>query len=417
MNYLQVMIGIYITTMNILGFVFMGIDKQKAKNKKWRIKERTLFVIALLGGSIGSIIGMQVFRHKTKHKKFVIGMPFICIAQIVFVLLLLCYLKKSQLFVKNNEIQRTGFEMGTVVKQTIYGPDANETVEEVELLIHNLEEQQITWRNDTSQVAKINKALMTQNTVNIEDPVLTYLTNYLTIAQDSKGAIDPTIRPAANLWGIETDNPRVPKNDELELALSYIGYDKIQIQGKTLVSSAPGVSIDFGAVGKGIACDELAAYLSTTKTTGAVIAVGGSILVYGNKPDDNMWKVAIQDPRAENGSILGTIALNSNCIISTSGDYEKYFIQNGVRYHHILDPHTGKPAQNELMSVTVVSENGLQSDALSTACFVLGYEQGLALFQQYDAEAIFVTKDSGIYITKGLINRFELTNDNYHIME
>ena len=173
-------------------------------------------------------------------------------------------------------------------------------------------------------------------------------------------------------------------------------------------------TLDLGAVGKGIACDVAQNYLKQQKeVSGAVIAVGGSILLYGSKADGTNWNVAVQNPRGKDGEAMGVLSLSGTTNVSTSGDYEKYFVQNGKRYHHILDPSTGYPAESSLISVTVVSDNGLLSDGLSTACFVLGKEKGQKLLETYGAEGIFIDQNKKVTVTKGLKDKFTILNEEY----
>ena len=173
-------------------------------------------------------------------------------------------------------------------------------------------------------------------------------------------------------------------------------------------------TLDLGAVGKGIACDVAQNYLKQQKeVSGAVIAVGGSILLYGSKADGSNWNVAVQNPRGKDGEAMGVLSLSGTTNVSTSGDYEKYFMQNGKRYHHILDPSTGYPAESSLISVTVVSDNGLLSDGLSTACFVLGKEKGQKLLETYGAEGIFIDQNKKVTVTKGLKDKFTILNEEY----
>ena len=179
-----------------------------------------------------------------------------------------------------------------------------------------------------------------------------------------------------------------------------------------------GVQIDLGAVGKGIGCDEARKMLEEADADAAVVSVGGSILTYGKKPDGKPWKIGIANPRNEDGeSYLGSLTIDGTCSISTSGDYEKYVIEDGVRYHHILDQKTGYPAESGLISVTIVCDDGWLSDGLSTACFVLGYEDSLPLLETYQAEAVFVTEDKEVIVTDGLKDMFTLTDSSYEQVE
>ena len=132
-----------------------------------------------------------------------------------------------------------------------------------------------------------------------------------------------------------------------------------------------------------------------------------------SKTDGTNWNVAVQNPRGKDGEAMGVLSLSGTTNVSTSGDYEKYFMQNGKRYHHILDPSTGYPAESSLISVTVVSDNGLLSDGLSTACFVLGKEKGQKLLETYGAEGIFIDQNKKVTVTKGLKDKFTILNEEY----
>ena len=160
-------------------------------------------------------------------------------------------------------------------------------------------------------------------------------------------------------------------------------------------------------------------FLKTQKdVSGMILNLGGSsVMVYGEKPDGSEWKVAVTDPRDVEGEYLGAITLEGGEFLSTSGDYEKYFIEDGKRYHHILDPKTGYPVWNGLDSVTVVCNSGLLADGLSTACFVLGMEDAQSLLEKYNAEAVFVDEDKNVYLTSGMKERFELMKNTYTVQE
>ena len=263
--------------------------------------------------------------------------------------------------------------------------------------------------------------------VDVSEAVAGYIEASLKLCRDSNGALDITIHPLIDLWGIESDAPRVPEEQEIHAALSTIGYDRLSVSvgEETKVQAvSSGLSIDLGSVGKGIAADEVRSFLveqskdrgDRNTVKGAVVSIGGTILTYGSKPDQTPWQVGIRDPRGSQDSLIGYVSLEGTHVTSTSGDYEQYFEQNGVRYHHIFDPSTGYPADSGLMSVTIVCDNGLYSDGLSTACFILGYEDSLPLLMEYDAEAVFVTMDQKIYVTDGLANSLTVTNEEYQVV-
>lgn len=314
--------------------------------------------------------------------------------------------------------------MGTIVTQTLYvrqggGPSESATIMQ---LLTELEQQELSWRIEGSEVARINAQSAEgeeENTIPVSSSMQELLGRIWQVSADSGGALDVTLGRLSRLWNLDelavsadgdaggisagSDVPliQIPTLEQIQSALEDSGYGRVRFsQGEVLLPR--GMQLDLGAVGKGIACDRISAYLhSQSQVTGAVVAVGGSVVTYGQKPDGSPWSVAIMHPREE-GSYLGILSLAGEHYVSTSGDYERYVMVDGVRYHHILDPFTGYPAHSGLCSVTIVSDNGLLADALSTACFVLGSEQGLALAESYGAEALFVEEDGALYMTEGM---------------
>ena len=207
-------------------------------------------------------------------------------------------------------------------------------------------------------------------------------------------------------------------SEKLDELLKDVGYGKVSLDGDK-VTLEKGATLDLGAAGKGIGCDVISDFLKTqTDVSGMILNLGGSsVMAYGEKPDGSDWKVALTDPRDPEGDYLGAITLNEGEFLSTSGDYEKYFIEDGKRYHHILDPKTGYPVWNGLDSVTVICDSGLFADGLSTACFVLGMDDALKLLEKYNADAVFVDEDKNIYLTSGMKERFELMKNTYTVKE
>ena len=238
------------------------------------------------------------------------------------------------------------------------------------------------------------------------------LTQAYNICRDSQGALDITIRPLANLWNIESateEDFRVPTDTEIKTVLEKTGYEAVTIgESQTVTIDKSDMVLDLGAVGKGFALDIAEQILKEDAVSGGTISVGGSVLVYGAKKDGSSFRVGIRDPQGDAEDMIGYLefASNSNTCVSTSGDYEKFIEKDGTRYHHILNRTTGYPAESGLASVTVVCKNGLYSDALSTACYVLGYEKSLPLLQKYKAEAVFIDKENQVTVTDGLKEQY-----------
>lgn len=308
----------------------------------------------------------------------------------------------------------TDVAMGTVVNMKLYCVDEKNHTERIMELLRELEEQELSVRSDHSEVTKVN-AHAGEGGVSVSPQLGEILERCLEIGEKSQGALDVTLGNVVKLWNIDTfaggDSTGflIPGEETLERALLFCGNDKLHYaKEQKQVSLEEGCALDLGAIGKGFALDRIHAYLQEQEgITGAVISVGGSVLTYGRKPDGTEWKVGIADP-SDTSKVLGYLTISGTLCVSTSGDYERYVEQNGVRYHHILDPHTGYPAESGFSAVTILSEDGFLSDALSTACFVLGSEKGLLLAQEYGCEALFVTRDGKLEMTEGFRQLFDV---------
>ena len=315
--------------------------------------------------------------------------------------------------VQVEKYSNTDFAMDTVVSETLYttGEDINASVGEK---LREIETGLLSWTTEDSQIAEINNA--NGETVEVSEELAGYLAQILQLAEDSDGAFDPTLGEVIRLWNIEGDDPHVPEQSELDKLLKNVDYKNIVLDGDK-VTLKNGSTLDLGAVGKGIGCDVTAAYLKEQKdVTGMILNLGGSsVMAYGEKPDQSPWKVAVTDPRDTEGEYVGAVTIKGGEFLSTSGDYEKYFMEDGKRYHHILNPEDGYPVWNGVTSVTVVCDNGLLADGLSTACFVLGIEDAQPLLEKYHADAAFIDEDHNVYLTSGMKERFELMKNTYTV--
>lgn len=319
--------------------------------------------------------------------------------------------------------------MGTVVSQTVYvtgnsttatnGKTDDKVTDVVLQKLNDLEQQELSWRLDSAEVAKINAAAG-KGQIQVSTAMAGWLERCLQISEQTGGAFDVSIGKLSRLWDIDTwaaaDDPQdyeLPGREEIEQALASAGWQQMILEQRTdsmVVSIPAGMQIDLGAVGKGVALDEIRKTLEEhPKVSGAVISVGGSILTYGSKPEGGAWQIAVTDPQDPSQSV-GVLTLDGGYCVSTSGDYERYVEVDGVRYHHILDPRTGFPASSGVAGVTIVTKDGFLSDALSTACFVLGSEEGQKLLEKYDAEGLFIDHEGTITMTEGMRQYFHLSN-------
>ena len=245
------------------------------------------------------------------------------------------------------------------------------------------------------------------------DPIFAeVMATALEISKITDGTYDPSIGSLTTLWNVKGGGP-VPSEDKIEYAKSKSGSKFLSIDGTTVSKSDPDVRLDLGGIGKGYAAQRLAEHLYESGVSYGIVSAGRTVGVFGEKPDKSPFKIGIADPFTENG-ILGYLYATSG-FVSVAGDYELYFEENGVKYHHIIDPATGKPAASGLSSVAVFSQNGASADALSTALLVMGHERGMELYKSGDItfEAVFIGSDGAIMLTDGLkSDRFEI-NESY----
>ncbi len=306
--------------------------------------------------------------------------------------------------------------MGTNFYGTVYG-GKEDVLPELAEQLRRLETEQLSWREETSEIGKLNSVSGQEAGENISADTFGYLKEILEIAKRSNGALDPTIGNISRLWDFGGADEGLPSQEEINALLEKRGYEKLIIDENSIFLPE-GMSLDLGAVGKGIGADRAAQFIQSQEgIEGAVIALGGTIALIGSRPDRKPWNLAITNPRGKEGEILGVLKLSGEYFISTSGDYEKFFMVGQKRYHHILNPKTGYPAESGLISVTVVCDSGLKSDGLSTACFVLGLKQGMELLEEYGSEGIFVDEEKNVYITEGLKSLFDLKDLSYKIVE
>ena len=311
----------------------------------------------------------------------------------------------------------SGIAFGTAIKKTIFTEEdsvCDEIDDNIDKLLKSVDDE-LSYRLEDSELAIFNRSYAAGGIYSLSPDIMRYLQEEMEVYKETKGAFCPCILPLAKLWGIEDGSKEVPDKSAIDEVIKHIDADNIVITDEGLTLNDGSMAIDFGAVGKGIAADKVIEELSKSQAKGAVVSVGGTVATYGVKGADSMWHIGIQDPRAEDGQVFAVLDVKGGNVVSTSGDYEKYFEKDGKRYHHIFDPKTGYPADNGLISVTIATENGFLSDALSTACFVMGVDEGLQYAESKGVDAIFVTSDKKVYLTNGLKKRFHIKNDDYKI--
>ncbi len=305
-------------------------------------------------------------------------------------------------------LEADDFAMGTVITQKIYGANAQKASDEVITKIKYLEAL-MTLNSPGGDVNKLN-GNAGLGYVSLNPETMSVLKSAQKISELSGGVFDVTVGPVVKAWGIGTDKPHIPPDSALKELVSLIGYADVDLDEESNRASLqrPGQIVDVGGIAKGYAGDVAKEIYQTNGTKSAFINLGGNVVVLGNKPDGSAWNIGIQNPRSETGDVVGFVHVSDKAVV-TSGDYQRYFENDGQRYCHIIDTQTGYPAESGLMSVTIIASSSVEADGLSTAAFVLGLEKGLDLIKRYgQAEAVFITTDKKIYVTKGLEGNFQL---------
>lgn len=318
---------------------------------------------------------------------------------------------------QSKPLKESRFLLDTIVEITIYDKSSQKLFNELFDEIQSMESRYSRYMED-SEVSRINNNPGTY--VSVSDDTFELIEKSLYFSSISNGLYDVSIGPLVDLWGISRENPKVPSQAEIDSAKEKIDYRKIMInkENKT-VSIAGGMSLDTGAIAKGFITDRLAAVLREKNIDSAILNLGGNLYLHGSKPDGSLWTIGIRDPFGMQGDYIATVSLKDMSIV-TSGIYERFFEEDGKRYHHILNPKTGYPEDNELASVSVISPSSTMCDGLSTTCFILGLDGGMELIESLDdVEAVMITKDKKIYLSGGLKNGtipFKLIDNEYTVV-
>ena len=318
------------------------------------------------------------------------------LSRILTGILLLALLLPGAGYAEPERQSAVGFYLDTVITLSAYVEDAQ--VLQDALALCGDYERLLSRTIEGSDVWNINHA--NGQSVTVSDDTVRILEAAGQMSRLSGGAFDVTIAPASTLWDFTSGEARLPDREALARAAQLIDYTLVSVEGNT-VTLPQGMMIDLGAIAKGYIADCVKAYLQERGVRSAILSFGGNIVAIGSKPDGTAWKVGIQDIDEPAGSYM-LVTTNVDASTVTSGIYERGFTLDGVYYHHILDPGTGWPVQNELASVSILSESSMWGDALATACFALGTEKGLALLEQLDGiEGIFIARDRTIRYTSG----------------
>ncbi|CZR09276.1 thiamine biosynthesis lipoprotein [Trichococcus flocculiformis] len=317
--------------------------------------------------------------------------------------------------IRKEPYEKTEFLMGTYVTVRVYDEGKEAVLEEAFAHVEELADK-ITVNEPGSEIDAINAVAGTE-AVELSEDIYPLVRSAWDYSKASDGNFDLSIGPITELWHIGFEDARKPEQSEIDAALALVDYERVVLDdaARTVQLADAAMRLDLGAIAKGYITDEVKDLLAENGVTTAIIDLGGNVYVMGGSPlrEGESWNVGIQDPMAARGETIGKTKQKNRSIV-TSGIYERYIEVEGVSYHHLMDPETGYPFDNDIAGVSILSDKSIDGDALSTLVFGLGREAGLAYVNERDdIEAVFVTKDKKVYVSDGLIDNFELTNDDY----
>lgn len=308
---------------------------------------------------------------------------------------------------QNQKCQKQLFAMDTYMEFTAYGKNSEKAVtaamEEVQRLDGLLSAQ-----NEKSEVYALNN----RDVFKVSDDVSELIKRGKEIFQETDGLFDDTIYPVMQLWGFPTGEYYVPTKKEVQNVLTLVDGEKVEADNADCVTLGENQQIDLGGIAKGYTGQKLTELFKSYDISSALVSLGGNIQAIGTKPDGSSWKVGIRDPKGGQQDYIGVLSVKDEAVV-TSGGYERYFEENGKTYIHIIDPRTGFPVEGDLLSVTIVSEDGTLADGMSTALYIMGYEKACQFWQQHQNEfaVILITQDGRIHVSDRLQECFQSEND------
>jgi thiamine biosynthesis lipoprotein len=351
---------------------------------------------------------MEVSTLMIKHKKSIVN---IMIGLSISMTILFSGCSKKE----TGPISKTEILLDTPCTITIYDKVSNDVLQKGFDKLKEIDTR-MNANTDNSEIALINKSAGSAY-AKVSDETFYVIEEGKKYGDITKGKFDITVGPLVKLWGINTDHARVPSESEIKEKLNLINYNDVLLKESTkeVMLKNINMSLDLGGIAKGYAGDAVAKVLKDNGVKHALIDLGGNIMTVGNKVDGSNWRIGVQNPNSERGESLGVVEVADKAVV-TSGIYERFFIQDGKKYHHILDTKTGYPVDSNLASVSIIADKSIDGDAYAKA-FTLGLEKGIEFIEsQPGVQAIFVTKDSKVYITSGLKDNFKITDENFKLM-
>jgi len=312
-------------------------------------------------------------------------------------------------------IIKSSYALGTIINFSVYGSKSEKAIEKAIEKLNDIDDKMSAFKED-SEISKItSKAGFAFESVS-EDTYLV-IKKAVEYSKILEGTFDPTIRPLVNLWNIGTKEETIPEKSQIDETLKLVNYKDIILDenNHSIMLKNMKQALDVGGIAKGFAADEARDIFYKHNIKSALIDLGGNIFALGSKEDGTSWKVGIQNPFKPRGEYVGILSVKNKSIV-TSGNYERYFMKDGKRFHHILDPKTGYPSQSKIISATIISDNSIDGDGLSTGVYIIGIDKAIKIIESIDGiDAIFITEDKKIYKTSGIDkNILTITDEEFY---
>ena len=320
---------------------------------------------------------------------------------------------------KSEPLSRTEFLMDTVMTVRIYDKQDKKILDKVFDRLEEIEAR-MSLTVETSDINKINSNAGIE-AVQVNPDTYEVIERAQYFSEISNGSYDTTVGKLVGLWDVksgEKERDSIPSETEIEAAKDLVNYKALELlEDNKIYLKEAGMKIALGSIAKGYAADEVRRILIENNVEKAIIDLGGNLFIHGEKAQGTNWKIGIQDPFMPTGSYAGIVEVSDISVV-TSGDYERYFHYQGKKYNHIIDPHTGYPADKDLTGISILSNSSMDCDALATAVFVMGLDEGMKFVNTLDGiEAVFIAKDKSVYITENLKGIFTMTNPEFKLKE
>ncbi|MDB8792234.1 FAD:protein FMN transferase [Romboutsia sp. 1001216sp1] len=333
----------------------------------------------------------------------------------IIIIILTIILVGCQKEEQGEQIGRTEIFMGTPITITLHSGGSKEILDKAFGKVSEIENL-VSINKEGTELYKLNKNAG-KSSVKLSDTSYKIIKKAIEYSKLSDGGYDISIGPLVKLWSIGLEGAKVPTKEEIDEVIKLIDYSKVKINDKTkeVFLSDEGMMLDLGSIAKGYTADELANLLREEGVKEAIIDLGGNIYALGSKEGNKEWKIGIQNPFDDRGSVVGSIEVANKSIVTT-GVYERFIEENDIKYHHILNPKTGYPYKTEIAGVSIIADYSVDADALSTLVFTKGLEEGFDFVESLEnIDAIFITNDKEVYITEGIKETFNIMDNDFKL--